>query len=94
MIMTTIPTLYRKAVAYAVQRLDVEVDYQRVEWELLNDPQFKPLIDSLDADVLYDCISEIMTDADIEVENRKIRNIQRWEDYMAEYPELDTHREF
>lgn len=78
--MTSTPSLYRQAVAYAVERFEVDTDPQQIEWELLNLDQFKPLTSSLDADVLYDCIAEIMAEADAQNEDRLTRNIQPQED--------------
>jgi hypothetical protein len=94
MTMTPATYLYRKAVAYAAGQIEIGTDYQDIEWSLLNLEDFAPLINGLDIEVMYDCVSEIMSEADNEVEDRKIRNIQRWEDYIAHNPELDTHREW
>jgi hypothetical protein len=87
--MIALLNLRRLAVSYAVSEIKIETDYQEIEWNLLNLDQFKPLIASFDVEVLYDCVSEILSEADDQIADEKLRNAQRYDEYLAEYPELD-----
>lgn len=92
--MTNLANLRRKAVAYAVSRIEAEADYQEIEWELLNLEPYAPLLASFDAQCLYDEVIEIIEDAQDMVEDQRQRNGERYEAYLAEYPELDSLREW
>jgi NADH/NAD ratio-sensing transcriptional regulator Rex len=76
MIMETTSSLYRQAVAYAVERLEVGATSQQIKRDLLTCAEFRRLRDSLDMDELYDCIAEILDEADDWNEVRLMRNIQ------------------
>lgn len=78
--METTAALYRRAVAYAVERLEVGADHQQVTGDLLDLDAFQPLRAQVDPDDLLHCISDIMTDADDAVEARRMRNIQPQDD--------------
>lgn len=81
--------LRRHAVAYAAGLIEAGTDYQEIEWNLLNLERFAPLISSFDAEDLYDEVSLILSAADDEVEDKKLRNAERAAEYSNQYPELD-----
>lgn len=92
--MANLADLRRKAVAYAVTRIEAEADLHEIEWELLNLEPYAPLIASFDAEYLYDEVIEIIEDAQDTVEDQRMLNSERYDAYLAEYPELDSHREW
>jgi hypothetical protein len=86
--MTTLLNLRRIAHSYAVNRLRDGVDYQEIEWDLLNLEQFKAFATNPAIHDLYDYISAIIADADLTVEEENRRNEERYEEYLQEWPEL------
>jgi hypothetical protein len=92
--MTSLATLRRKAVAYAVTRIEAEADYQEIEWELLNLEAYAPLLASFDANLLYEEVFDIIEDAQDTVDDQRALNSERYDAYLAGYPGLDTSLEW
>jgi hypothetical protein len=94
--MTSIIQLRNKAHSYAVDRLRDGADYQRIEWEFLNDPAFAALVSHPDIEDLYHYISTIIADAELTLDEEWAaeQDPRRYEQSLIEYPDLDTYREF
>lgn len=94
----TTSRLYREAVTYVAKQTLASSDPQQIEWDLLNLEQFSALISGFDAEELYDRINDIREEGEDAAEDERLRvmerDAQRYEAYLAEYPELDTHREW
>lgn len=89
-------TQYRKAVTYAAEQITAGTQVEKIEWDLRNLEEFAPLIKSFGGD-LYERVIQIIEDAEDAAEAERLRvmerDARRYEEYLAEYPELDTHRE-
>ena len=96
--MTNLTTLRRQAVSYVATQINAGTDIQEIEWNLLNLEQFAPLIKSFDEDDLYQEVVYLIEAGEEALEDERMRvmerDARRYEDYLAEYPELDTHREW
>jgi hypothetical protein len=94
----TTSSLYREAVAYAAKQITAGSDPQQIEWDLLNLDQFSPLISSFDIEDLYQEVVWIIENGEEAAEDERLRvmerDAQRYEQYLSDYPELDTHREW
>jgi hypothetical protein len=94
----TTSSLYREAVTYVAKQTVAGADPQQIEWDLLNLDQFSSLTASFDAKELYDRINDIREEGEEAAEDERLRamerDAQRYEAYLSEYPELDTHREW
>lgn len=90
--------LYRKAISYVAKQTIAGIDPQQIEWDLLNLDQFSPLVSSFDIEDLYDRITDIREEGEEAAEDERLRameqDAQRYEQYLSDYPELDTHREW
>lgn len=97
MSITTSP-LYRKAVTYVAKQTVAGADSQQIEWDLLNLNEFSALMTGFDIEELYDRVNDIREEGEEAAEDERLRvserDAQRYEAYLAEYPELDAHREW
>ncbi|HZI74299.1 MAG TPA: hypothetical protein VFD73_09805 [Gemmatimonadales bacterium] len=85
--MLLISQLHSDAVDYAADLIKAGVDYQIIEWNLLNQERFAPLVSSFDIEDLYDGIQNILSCADDQVEDERLRNEERAWEYERDYPE-------
>lgn len=97
MTVTTSP-LYREAVTYVAKQTIAGTDPQQIEWNLLNLEQFSSLISSFDAEDLYQEIVWLIENGEEAAEDERLRVMERdaqsYEQYLSDYPELETHREW
>lgn len=90
--MINIIQLRTKAVKYAATLITAGVPVEEIETDLLNFEAFAPLIRSFGGD-LYEQVIQIIEDGEDAAETARAdameRDARRYDEYLAEYPELD-----
>jgi hypothetical protein len=90
--------LRTQAVEYAARQVVAGELHSIIKANLLTLPEFAPLL--IDQTKIEACayVEDIIDDgedaADIAFREDQERDIRRYEGYLAEYPELDRHREW